>query len=115
MARNLKTNNEIDSFISKVIKEANHHAKPVEHIIQSLSDEVRSYLKLGSDKIEVYERNGKLARTCWVTILNKRYVFTYNYDEEKIDLRKGSLQGELIFQFDNFTNTQDLKKQIALL
>ena len=115
MARNLKTDNDIDNFISKVIKEADHHATRVMDIIQPLSDEVRKYLQLGLDKIEVYERNGKLARTCWVTLKNKRYVFTYNYDEQFIDLKKGSLQGQLIFQFDNSTSLQDLKKIVAQL
>lgn len=103
MARNLKTNKDIDDFIAKVITEAHHHAPWVEHIIQPLSDEVRKRINLGQDTVEVYERNGNLARTCWVTIANKRYVFTYDYQGKKIDLKDRTLRGHLLDSFDNNT------------
>ena len=74
MARHLRTNIEIDNFITKVIAEANHHAPNVGAIIMPLSSAVRARLNLAVDKVEVYERNGNLARTCWVTIGGNRYT-----------------------------------------
>jgi hypothetical protein len=115
MARNLKTNKQIDDFISKVLVDANHHAPQVVSVIQSLSDEVRSRLTLGVDKIEVYERNGKIARTCWVTINKNRHVFTYNYGAKKIDLRTGGLQGPTAYQFDDSTPLKVIFSEISKL
>ncbi|CBJ36053.1 hypothetical protein [Ralstonia solanacearum] len=113
MARNLRTNAQIDRYIDQLITAAAHHALGVQSVIQPLSDEVRKKLQLGSDKIEVYERNGKIARTCWVTISSKRNVFTYNYDTGKIDLKAGGLQGHTIYSFDNSTTLGTIKHIIG--
>lgn len=113
MARNLRTKAQIDKYIDQVIEAAKHHAAGVKNVIQPLSDEVRKNLQLGPDKIEVYERNGKIARTCWVTLNGKRNVFTYNYNTEKIDLKAGGLQGHTIHSFDNSTTLGTIKRIIA--
>lgn len=115
MARKLSTDIEIDAFIGRVLTEANHHGANVNKIIQLLSDEVRKYLNLGTDKVEVYERKGNLARTCWVTLGKNRYVFSYNYESAKIELRDKTLQGKKIFDFDNNTDYKDIVKQVQCL
>jgi len=115
MARRLNTNAEIDAFISKVIGEANHHGAKVNAIIKPLSDEVRLCLDLSRDKVEVYERNGNLARTCWVSIKEYRYVFSYNYDTQRIELRAKTTQGSKIFEFDNFTTQADIAREVGKL
>lgn len=115
MARHLRTNIEIDNFITKVIAEANHHAPNVAAIIMPLSSAVRARLNLAVDKVEVYERSGNLARTCWVTIGGSRYTFTYNYSSGQIDLKAGSLQGMLRSSFDNHTPHAAILLQAARL
>jgi hypothetical protein len=115
MALKLTTNQDIDYFIAKVIGEAHHHGGNVEHIIQPLSDEVRKRLNLNLDKVEVYERNGNLARTCWVTLQGLRYAFSYNYQAEKIELRDHSIQGAVLFQFDNATSIADTQREVGKL
>ncbi|PCD78141.1 hypothetical protein [Pseudothioclava arenosa] len=115
MARKLTTNQEIDAFIAKVIGEAHHHGGNVEHVIQPLSDEVRQRLNLKLDKVEVYERNGNLARTCWVTLQGSRYVFTYNYKTKQIDLRDHSIHGAWRFSFDNATPFPDIQREVGKL
>lgn len=112
MARKLHNDVEIDDFIAKVIGEALHHAPEVSQIIQPLSDAVRARLRLTRDDVSVYERNGNLARTCWVTRAGRRYVFTYNYTTKQIDLRSGTLRGTLVASFDNATS-QPLLGQIV--
>ncbi|MCZ4296638.1 hypothetical protein [Henriciella marina] len=113
MARRLKTDNEIDAFIEKVTTEANHHALNVNRVIQPLSEEVRERLDLKSDKVEVYEREGRIARTCWVVIDGSRYVFSYNYNNEQIDLRERSLRGQVLSSFENSTSRQTIRKAVA--
>lgn len=115
MARRLRTNIEIDNFITKVITEANHHAPNVAGVIMPLSMAVRERLNLAVDKVEVYERNGNLARTCWITVGGNRYTFTYNYNSGQIDLKVGSLQGILRSSFDNHTLHAAISHQAARL
>lgn len=115
MARALTTNPQIDAFITKVIGEANHHAPNVAAIIMPLSIAVRARVNLNVDKVEVYERNGQLARTCWVTIGGNRYVFAYDYSTQKIQLKAGSTQGAVIERFDNNSSQSVINNRAAAL
>ena len=115
MARRLTTNNQIDVFINKVIGKANHHAPGVAQIILPLSQVVRARLNLAQDRVEVYERLGQMARTCWVTLGGNKYVFSYNHHDKKINLRDRSIQGPLIYQFDNQTTASDIRRVVGSL
>ncbi len=112
MARRLTTNRQIDGFISKVIGEANHHAPGVAQIILPLSQAVRDRLNLAQDRIEIYERMGQMARTCWITLSGKRYAFSYNYDDQKIELRDKSIQGAIIHQFDSQSTAAAIRRVV---
>jgi hypothetical protein len=115
MARKLATNSQIDAFISAVITQAQHHAPQVVNVIQPLANAVRARLNLARDTVHVYERNGHLARTCWVKRAGRRYAFSYNYDQGVIDLRRGGIQGPTIFQFSNSTTARQIKRQARRL
>lgn len=115
MARRLRTNREIDAFVSKVIREANHHAQGVASVIMPLSTAVRSRLSLGPDIVEVYERNGELARTCWVVLGGRRYVFRYSYKTRRIELLAGSLRGAQVAAFDNHSTGSQIVNDIGNL
>jgi len=99
----------------RVLGEAQDHGGKVLNVIQPLSDEVRKRINLNTDKVEVYERNGNMARTCWVTIQGRRYAFSYNYKTEKIDLRDRSIQGAKRFDFDNSTSFSDIQSEVGKL
>ena len=93
---------------------ANHHAGNVERVIQPLANAVRA--RLGpNDTIDVYERNGVIARTCWVRIAGNRYCFSFDYTNRVINLLESGLQGRLIFAFDNATTTAQIHAQVTAL
>ena len=115
MARRLTTDREVDAFIHKVINDANHHAAEVTEIIMPLSQAVRKRLNLSQDKVEVFERNGNIGRTCWVVIKGNRWVFSYSYGSETIELRQGSTKGAVVFRFNNSTPLEALSAQVAAL
>ena len=115
MARKLVTVQEIRDFVVKVQKEANHHASEVEHVILELEHAVLSRINLPIDTFSVYERNGNLARNCWVVLGGNRYAFSYNYDAKKIELRDRSNQGPVIHSFDNTTPSVMVQSVIARL
>ncbi|MFM0308364.1 hypothetical protein P0D71_11280 [Paraburkholderia sp. RL17-383-BIF-A] len=113
MARHLRTQKQIDDFIEKVIDEANHHASGVAQIIDPLSQAVLGHQ--GFSRLEVYERNGNLARTCWVTVGQNRWVFSYAYGQHVIELRQHSTRGPVVFSFDNQTSAAVLRQQVNRL
>jgi hypothetical protein len=115
MARRLTTNRQIDAYLRLVTHAATHHAPSVATVIPDLAHEVRGRLTLGVDDVSVYERLGNLGRTCWVTIGGRRWAFSYDYSTGKIDLRRDSLQGAVVFQFDNSTTMAAIKRQAARL
>jgi len=114
MALRLITSKQIDDYVASVITAAKHHASNVENVIQPLADEVRA--RLGpNDTIHVYQRNGVIARTCWVRIASNRYCFSFDYANRVIDLRESSLQGRQLFAFDNATTTAQIHAQVIAL
>src|SRR5689334_15320712 len=115
MAKRLTTDSQIDRFIAAVIVAAQHHAPYVERIIRPLSDAVRNRLDLRIDKIEVYQRLGQIARTCWVTIGGTRYAFSYNHSTRKIEMRERSLQGRVVASFDNRTTARQIAQDVAAM
>ena len=115
MARKLNSKQEIRDFVVKVTAEARHHASEVENIISDLEHEVLNKINLPTDTFTVYERNGQLARTCWVVFSGNRYAFSYNYEKKKIELREWSIQGDVRTAFDNSTPASLVKSVIAQL
>jgi hypothetical protein len=118
MAISLTTLPQINAYVAKVISEAQHHAAPVAAVIPPLAAAVIARLNLAIDDVSIYQRNGKLARTCWVTFggtPSRRWVFSYNYAQQKIDLRQHSVQGPTVFQFDNSTSAAAIAAQVASL
>ncbi|TAM05731.1 MAG: hypothetical protein EPN70_07605 [Paraburkholderia sp.] len=113
MARHLRTQNQINAFIAKVIQEATHHASQVAQIIQPLANAVLGHQAFS--RLEVYERNGNLARTCWVIVGNNRWVFSYSYAHGVIELRQNSTRGPVVFSFDNGTSAATLQRQVGRL
>lgn len=103
MARRLNNLNQLNAYIGSVIIAANHHATTVNTVIPTLKRDVLARFNWASDKIEVYERGGQIARTCWLTLNSARYVFTYNYGTGQIDLKSQSIQGNTIASFQNST------------
>jgi glutamine synthetase len=114
MALRLTTNAQISAYVASVVADANHHAPQVAAIVQPLANEVLARLA-PTDTIDVYERGGITARTCWVRIAGNRYCFSYNYDLHTIELRNRSTQGTVRFSFDNSTSITQIQREVAAL
>ena len=114
MPRELMTDAEIDEYVARIVEAAHHHGHDVNRVILPLATAVRGRLKRPGDQVYVYERNGKLGRTCWVTIDDHRHVFSYSYADKQIVLRS-RLRGETKARFDNDTSPEELTEQIDRL
>lgn len=113
MARRINSLGQLNAYIGNIISAANHHAPNVNLVIPTLQQDVLARFNWVSDKIEVYERGGQIARTCWLTLNKNRYVFTYNYGTGNIDLKRHSIQGRTIATFQNSTSVATIRAVIA--
>lgn len=102
MARQLITAQQISQYVAKIIDEAQHHAVGVVNSIRPLEQVVTTALNSDpSNGLLVYERNGQLARTCWLTTPKGRFCFSYNYSSGDIELRDKSTQGSVLFTIND--------------
>lgn len=111
MATTLKLPHDIDDFIAKVRTEAKHHAPQVDKAVKWLANAVRA--RTDFLEVSVLTRNGKLARTCWVTLSGKRYAFSYNYKIGKIDIRANSTRGKTLHSTESADGQSNVKKLAA--
>ncbi len=51
------------------------------------------------DVVEVFERNGEIARTTWVTLQGHRMVFTYSYSKKRILLKPENVRRNEVVSF----------------
>ena len=63
----------------------------------------------------MYERNGQMARTCWITLSGNRWAFSYNYEAKAIDIRSGSIKGPTLFRIDDTTTVAQIHAIVSKL
>ena len=100
MARKLKSKSETDDFILNVMKAVKHHAPGMHGPVETIYARMIELIDFNSDVVEVYERNGELARTTWVTLQGQRMVFTYDYDGKCLLLKRDNLRGDTKARFN---------------
>jgi hypothetical protein len=62
-----------------------------------------------ADKIEVFERQGTPGNVLWVKVSGKRYAFSFNHENQTIEMRESSTQGPVLHSFTNSTPTNDIE------
>lgn len=107
MSVELNTIDEFHSYLTEVIRRAQHHAPEIEQIILALAGAVILKKDTGT-AIEVGTYRGNTANLLWVIIHGHRYVFTYSHDGGQIIIRRDSTQGEEVNSFDNSTSMSRL-------
>ncbi len=103
------TVNDVDtlsSYISGVMNRADHHAGNVEEITLALAGAI--IWRKGDTNIKVMTRGKDTKNVLWVTINEEKYVFSYNHNNKKIEMRIKNTQGNTIHEFDNSTPLSEL-------
>jgi hypothetical protein len=104
---------EIQDYMLGVRTRAGHHAPNVRLIVPALVGFALERADPGS--IEYRRRNGELGNVSWIKVRGRRYAFSYSHDSQAIQLRRGSLQGPVLFEFDNDTPLADVAAAFATL
>ena len=98
---------ELREYIKSVMARADHHARNVNEITLALAGAIL-WRKDDAEPIEVMAHGTETKNVLWVQINGKRYAFSYNHDEDQIEMRQGSTHGRTLHQFSNATPLKDL-------
>jgi hypothetical protein len=102
----------LQDYISGVMERAAHHAGNVDEICLAIAGAV-IWRKDGD--IQVYERQGQLTNALWVSVAGARYALSYNHEARRIEIREGSMHGNVLASFDNTNTAADVRLFFASL
>ena len=91
MARKLVDRNATDAFIVRVLERASH-ALGMHGPVKTIYAQMIKLIDFEKDTVEVFERNGEIARTTWVTLQGCRMVFTYDYPGKRLLLKPDTVR-----------------------
>ena len=113
MAHQLTNKVETDREFLRIEGEAGHHAKHLNPMLRHLYNYVISKINFLRDTVQLYERNGNLARTTWITHRGRRLVFSYAYSKATVELRDGSVKGACLASFDGTESSGQISSKLA--
>ncbi len=96
----------LQKYISGVMERAEHHAGKVNEIALALAGAI--IWKKDNDPIEVFTREGNMANAIWVKFGGERYAFSYNHEEQTIEIKKKSMQGSVLHSFSNSSQISEI-------
>lgn len=96
----------LQEYILGVMERAGHHAENVKDICLAIAGAI-IWRKEGD--IQVYEREGQMANALWVTINGQKCALSYNHDAGTIEVREGSMRGNVLASFDNDNTATDVR------
>lgn len=98
----------LQRYIAGVVSRANHHAHNVNEIALALVGAI--IWRKDATEIKVMTRDGEMTNVLWVSIGGKRYAFSYNHGMGTVEMREGTLKGNVLASFNNATSIADLMK-----
>lgn len=113
MALSVNDVDTLQDYIKGVLTRADHHAGKVNEIVLALVGAI--VWKKDNLPIKVMEREGIAKNVLWVNINKHKYAFSYNHETQKIEMRKDTIRGSILNQFDNNTSLSDLKQVFETL
>lgn len=108
MALTVEDVDSLQQYIIGVMNRADHHAGNVNEIALALVGAI--VWKKDDTPIRVMARDGETKNVLWVSINSVRYAFSYNHQTNQIEMRGGSVQGDVLHHFDNSTPLTDIKE-----
>ncbi len=97
----------LKDYITGVVDRAEHHANNVENIVLAIAGAI--IWRKDGDPIKVLTREGEMKNVIWLKISGNQYAFSYNHENEQIEIRENSTQGVVLRSFDNATPIDEIK------
>lgn len=107
MAITAKDVEELHTYAMGVMGRADHHAGKVKGIALALLGGI--IWRGEPDSIRIRRMAGSPANMLWVTISGKIFVFAYNHETEKIEIRDRTQTGAVLHSFDDANTAADIE------
>lgn len=97
-------------YFRGVVSRANDHAPNVNQVIYPLLGMITLSMDEESD-IEVRGKdNSALGNILWAVIRGNRYAFRYEHEDDSIEIRRETHNGEILHRINNSTTVTDLRR-----
>ena len=94
-------------YLSGVLDRADHHAHDVNEIVLAVAGGI---IWKATGDICVRQQEGEMKNVLWLRVDQERTLcFAYNHNSGNIEVRDGTVQGEVIIEFNNSTPLSDIK------
>lgn len=113
MAITAKDVEELHTYAEGVMGRADHHAGQVKGIALALLGGI--IWRGEPDSIRIRHFSGTPANMLWVTISSKVYVFAYNHETQKIEIRDRTQNGTVLHSFDDTNSAADIEAAFRAL
>ena len=107
MAITAKDVEELHTYAKGVMGRADHHAGKVKGIALALLGGI--IWRGEPDSIRIRRFSGSPANMLWVTIAGKTYVFAYNHETQKIEIRDRTQTGAVLHAVDDTNSAADIE------
>ena len=108
MALTIDSLRRLNEYITGVMDRADHHGQNVNEIALAIAGAI--IWKVTDEDVQVRTYSGQTANVLWVVINGNRYALAYNHQNETIELRERTVQGQVIASFTNATPLSELKR-----
>lgn len=106
MALTINGVQQLKTYFEGVMNRADHHADNVNEIVLAL---IGGVIWKSGDDVQVKQYNDAPANILWMYCNNQRYCFTFNHETGDIEIKAGSMKGEIIQTFNNQSAITDIK------
>jgi integron cassette protein len=104
----------LKEYLNGVMSRAEHHGPSVSGIGLALAGAI--IWRKDPEPIEVHEgRSMAHGTVLWVRIGGQRYAFRYNHDTGAIELRRGTIRGDVLHAFTDATPIGEVERVFRAL
>ena len=100
MATTIQNIEVLREYLSGVLDRANHHAQNVNEIALAIAGGI---IWRTTNNIKVMSKEGDMKNVLWLQVDKRRLCFVYNHSIGNIEVREGSIQGNVVESFNNNT------------
>jgi len=93
-------------YLTGVLDRANHHAQNVNEIALAIAGGI---IWKTTNNIKVLSRDGEMKNVLWLQVESRTLCFVYNHSNSNIEVREGTIQGNMIASFNNMTPLSNVK------
>jgi hypothetical protein len=98
----------LQEYMHGVISRAEHHAQNVNEIVYALVGAVVCYKD--ADPIKVLTQDGEMKNVMWIMINRSKYALSFNHKTGEIELRSGTIKGDVLHSFSNSTPNSQVRQ-----